>query len=32
MARVSRFSDDEPLRKPFDKDQFIRLLGYLGPF
>ncbi len=32
MARVSRFSDDEPLRKPFDKNQFIRLLGYLGPF
>ena len=32
MARVNRFFDDEPLRKPFNKDQFIRLLGYLGPF
>lgn len=32
MARVNRFFDDEPLRRPFNKDQFIRLLGYLGPF
>lgn len=32
MARMNRFSDDEPLRRPFNKDQFMRLLGYLGPF
>ncbi|AEE95450.1 ABC transporter ATP-binding protein [Mahella australiensis] len=32
MARTNRFSDDEPLRRPFNKDQFMRLLGYLGPF
>lgn len=32
MARTNRFSDDEPLRRPFNKDQFKRLLGYLGPF
>lgn len=32
MARMNRFSDDEELRRPFNMKQFIRLLGYLGPF
>ncbi|MBR0464200.1 MAG: ABC transporter ATP-binding protein [Clostridia bacterium] len=32
MAKVLRQIDDEALEKPFDKSQFIRLLGYLKPY
>jgi len=32
MARVLRQLDDEVIERPFNKNQFIRLLGYLKPY
>ena len=32
MARVIRQLDDEALEKPFNKKQFVRLLGYMKPY
>ena len=32
MAKVIRQLDDEALEKPFNKQQFVRLLGYMKPF
>ena len=32
MARALRQLDDEALERPFNKNQFFRLLGYLKPY
>ena len=32
MARVIRQLDDEALERPFNKDQFFRLLQYMKPY
>ncbi len=32
MAKVLRQIDDEAIERPFDKGQFLRLLGYMKPY
>ena len=32
MARIIRQLDDEALERPFNKNQFLRLLGYMKPY